>query len=64
MTYQDCNPITVAQILALVSPEIERATSRHDLKTRLAQFGYGFRDTENGRVLTTLPHGVELARFP
>ena len=64
MTYQSSDPITVARILELVMPELRNVRSKSELRKRLARFGYGFRDTLRGRVLTTMPHGVEIAPMP
>ena len=64
MTYQSSDPLTVARILDFVVPELRNVHSKTELKKRLARFGYGFRDTLKGRVLTTMPHGVEIAPMP
>ena len=52
MTYRASDPLTVARILDLVTPELRKAASNEELKTRLASLGYGFRDTRRGRMLT------------
>lgn len=64
MTYHQTNPMMIAQVMALVTPDLNVAKSAEDLKQRLARFGYGMRDTLKGRVLTTLPHGLEIAPLP
>lgn len=64
MTHIQANPLILSQIMAFVAPELRRASSDLDLSERLARMGYGFRDTSRGRVLTTLPHGVEIAQLP
>jgi len=64
MTYHSSDPITVSRILDLIRPEIRGVASRDDLKNRLARLGFGFRDTRRGRMLTTMPHGVEIAPMP
>ena len=64
MTYHSADPLTVARILDLVRPELRKVVSIEDMKSRLARLGYGFRDTRRGRMLTTLPHGVEIAPMP
>jgi len=61
MTYQSANPIIIADILSVVGPEIRNAASDSDLEKRLEGLGYGYRDTARGRMLTTLPHGIEIA---
>ncbi len=64
MTYHAADPITISRILDLVRPELGKVTSRDDLKRRLARLGFGFRETRRGRMLTTMPHGVEIAPMP
>lgn len=64
MTHQMSNALIVAQILALVGPEVRRAKSEDDLRSRLARFGYGYRESRRGRMLTTMPHGVDIAPIP
>ena len=64
MTYQSSDPFTVARVLDLVMPELRNVRSKSELKKRLAKLGYGFRDTMRGRILTTAPHGVEIAPMP
>ena len=44
----------------LIETDLRCATDDQDLSNRLARNGYGFRDTSKGRVLVTLPHGVEI----
>lgn len=64
MTYQTTDPLTIARVLAFVKPILQSATSEDELKRRLAKQGFGFRDTIKGRMLTTMPHGVEITRLP
>ncbi len=47
-------------VFDLIEPDLRCATDDKDLSRRLARNGYGFRDTTRGRVLVTLPHGVEI----
>lgn len=47
-------------VRSLIEPDLRSARDDQDLKCRLARNGYGFRDTTKGRVLVTLPHGVEV----
>jgi hypothetical protein len=51
---------TLDLIRQLIDPDLRAAKSETDLRARLANKGYGLRVTEKGRVLTTLPHGVEI----
>ena len=64
MTYHAADPITISRILDLVRTELRNVASRDELKRRLAHLGYGFSDTRRGRMLTTMPHGVEIAPMP
>jgi len=64
MTHTTCNPIVIADVMSLVTSEIQSATSERDLKSRLANLGYGYKDTPSGRKLTTLPHGIEIGALP
>ena len=64
MTHQASNALIVAQVLALVGPVVRRAQSDDDLRARLARIGYGYRDSRRGRMLTTMPHGVDIAPIP
>ena len=50
--------------MTLVTNERERALSVREWKHRLAGYGYSVRDTENGHVLETLPHHVEVCTLP
>ena len=64
MTYHSSDPLTVARILDLVTSEVRNVRSNAELKTRLAKLGFGFRDTLRGRMLTTMPHGIEITPMP
>lgn len=64
MTYHSSNVFIAQQALALIGPELQRATSDSDLQKRLARLGYKYRDTPQGRMLATLPHGIEIAPIP
>lgn len=48
------------QIRQLIAQDLRLAVSDADLAARLAHKGYGLRLTHQGKVLTTLPHGVEI----
>lgn len=48
------------QIRQLIAQDLRQAVSDADLSARLAHKGYGLRMTPYGKVLTTLPHGVEI----
>ena len=64
MTYHAADPITISRILDLVRPELRNVATHDELRNKLAKFGFGFRDTRRGRMLTTVPHGVEIAPMP
>lgn len=64
VTYHSCDPFTISRVLELVKPELLKAASGEDLNQRLARLGFGFRETAKGRMLTTLPHGVEITPMP
>ena len=51
------------QIRSLIARDLTLARNDSDLRQRLATNGYGFRDTKQGRILITLPHGVEILRL-
>lgn len=58
------NPCLTAEILDLIREDVSGACDDADLRRRLARNGYGFRDTDRGRVLVTLPHQVEVCPLP
>lgn len=64
MIYHFSNSIIARQALALISPELQHATCGTDLRRRLARLGYNYRDTPRGRMLTTMPHGVDVTPMP
>ena len=52
------NSFLTAQIRDLIHEDVTVARDDADLSQRLARNSYGFRDTDQGRVLVTLPHQV------
>lgn len=58
------NPLTELNVRKLIDQDLRKAQDDADLRRRLANKGYGFRDTRKGRMLITLPHGVELMNLP
>ena len=64
MTYHAADPVTISRILNLVRPELCNVATRDELKHRLARLGYGISDTRRGKMLTTVPHGIEIAPIP
>lgn len=60
MTHGTVDPITQMRVRRLIEQDLRSATDDRDLSRRLAQKGYDYRDTTRGRLLVTLPHGVEV----
>ena len=54
------DPFILSQIRQLIAQDLRAARTDDDLARRLAAKGYGLCLTDQGRVLTTLPHGVEI----
>ena len=55
---------TRAQVIELVTRERAQALSVRELKHRLAGYGYGLRETNDGQVIETLPHRVPICTVP
>ncbi len=53
-----------AEVLSLVTRERQRALSYREWTHRLAGYGYSVRATEQGAILETLPHHVEVCALP
>lgn len=53
-----------SQIIDLVMRERKVALSNREWKHRLAGFGYGIKETTQGMIIETLPHGVEICPLP
>ena len=60
MIQQRVSVETRSDIYALIVRDLHRATDDRDLARRLARHGLGYRDTNGGRKLVTLPHGIEV----
>lgn len=54
------DPFLLSQIRQLIAQDLRAAQSGEDLARRLAAKGFGLRDTDQGAMLTTLPHGVDI----
>lgn len=54
------DPVLMAQIRQLIAQDLRAARSDEDLIRRLKLKGYGMRITDHGRVLTSLPHDLEI----
>ena len=57
------NAFLTAAILSLIDEDLHCASDDADLRRRLARNGYGFRDTDHGRMLITLPHRVDVCQI-
>lgn len=51
---------TLDLIRRLIAQDLSLSQSEDELTRRLAVKGFGLRDTIKGKMLTTLPHGVEI----
>ncbi|MFN3294778.1 MAG: hypothetical protein ACK414_15225 [Gemmobacter sp.] len=54
------DPFLLAQIRQLIAQDLRAASSHDDLMRRLAAKGFGLRDSDDGPMLTTLPHGRDI----
>ena len=54
------DPTVIAQLRQFALSERARCVSDREWAHRLRGYGYDLRQTERGRVLATLPHGVEV----
>ena len=53
-----------AHVVDLLAKERGKALSRREWKHRIAGYGYNIRETENGSMIETLPHHVEICPLP
>ncbi len=58
--YQSLTAYQLAQVRQLIDTDLRAAKDTDDLARRLAAKGFGLRHGENGPVLTTLPHGLDI----
>lgn len=58
------DPFATAQVIDLVIRERQVALSTREWKHRLAGYGYAIRDTDQGQIVETLPHHVEVGILP
>ncbi|MFX0543009.1 hypothetical protein ACEWPM_014925 [Roseovarius sp. S4756] len=54
----------ITDILAIVTRERRMAVSEREWQHRLRGYGYGIRDTDEGRVVTSLIKGGPLCTIP
>jgi hypothetical protein len=62
MTHSD--PFAIARVIDLVIRERDLALSLREWKHRLAGYGYAIKDTDQGQVIETLPHHIEVGILP
>ncbi|MCZ4352931.1 hypothetical protein O4H61_10440 [Roseovarius aestuarii] len=55
---------TTKNLLDLVARERRLAVSDREWQHRLRGYGYGIRDTTEGRLITSLVHGAALCALP
>jgi hypothetical protein len=60
----DVDPSFAAQVLNLIREERAKALSPREWNHRLAGYGYAIKDTSFGKVVATLPQGVEICAVP
>lgn len=58
MTHND--PLVIADVRNFVMHERRHCVSDREWQHRLRGYGYGIEQTARGRVLTSLPQGVEI----
>lgn len=58
------DPFIIAQVMELVMREREHALSTREWQHRLAGYGYAVRETDQGHVVETLPHHIEIGLLP
>lgn len=60
MHFTSETPSGLTQVRDFVMRERSQCVSDREWKHRLRGYGYDIRQTEQGRILTTLPQGVEI----
>lgn len=58
------NETNTNEIQKIVMRERRMAVSEREWKHRLRGYGYGIRDTDEGRVVTSLMHDIKLCSLP
>ena len=58
------DPFIIAQVMELVMREREHALSPREWQHRLAGYGYAVRETDQGHIVETLPHHIEIGVLP
>ncbi|MFY9241293.1 MAG: hypothetical protein WAO78_20945 [Roseovarius sp.] len=52
------------EILNLIERERRMAVSEREWQHRLRGYGYGIRETDEGRIVTSLLHGSAICQLP
>ncbi|MBZ8117460.1 hypothetical protein KUD11_02245 [Roseovarius sp. LXJ103] len=52
------------EILTLIERERSMAVSEREWQHRLRGYGYGIRETDEGRIVTSLLHGSAICHLP
>ena len=60
MHFTSQDPAVIADIRSFVMKERRMCVSDREWQHRLKGYGYAIRDTARGRMLSTLPHGVDI----
>ncbi len=61
---QNLKPSEADTVLDMVMRERRMAVSDREWQHRLRGYGYGIRDTDEGRVLTSLIHNARICSLP
>jgi len=56
--------LSAQKVVDLVLQEREKALSPREWRHRIAGYGYGLKDTDEGLVITALPKHTELCALP
>lgn len=64
MKYETINPDMIAAACNIAVREREQSLSDREWKFRLRGYGYAIRDTEAGRMITSLLNGIDICSLP
>ena len=56
--------IEAQKVVDLVLQERDKALSPREWRHRIAGYGYGIKESDDGLIITTLPRGLELCALP
>lgn len=60
----NADPKVTAKVINLIEREKAMALSARELQHRLAGYGYAIVETEEGHIVESLPHHVEVCKLP